>query len=114
MTEIITPKMVEQLGLKRVCSTCRPIELKHGKQNLKGRMCPQCGNHFDEFGNHNKLRAHKWLYETFQQAGFPMNEKHVETLYLLARLKVSNNEASYIETIDFALNELRRGGRLPE
>ncbi len=112
--KIMTPKMVEQLGLNRVCAKCRPRELVGGKAKLKGLMCPVCGNHYDEFGNHNSIRAYKWLYATFQQAGYPLNDLHVESLYMMARLKVANNEAPYLETIDFALNQLRGGAKLPE
>ena len=109
----MTPKMVEQLGLTRVCATCRPKELHFGKHTLKGLMCPQCGNHYDEFGNHNRFRAHKWIYTTFQQAGFQMSEKHVESLYMMARIKVSENEATYMQIIEYALNQLKSGGQLP-
>ena len=112
--KIMTPQMIERLGLKRVCAKCRPREIKLGKQGMKGLMCPVCGNHFDEYGNHNKHRAYKWLYRTFQDAGFILNEMHIESLYLMARLKVASNESTYIETIDVALNSLRDGGRMPE
>jgi len=113
LNKIMTPKLVEQLGLKRVCATCRPREIVGGKHKLKGMMCPQCGNHYDEFGNHNRFRAYKWIYATFQQAGFPMNERHVESLYMMARIKVSENEATYLQVIEYALDQLKSGGKLP-
>jgi protein-arginine kinase activator protein McsA len=107
-----THKELKRFGIKRICEICY---LKHQKEGaaLAGQMCPRCGNFFDEFGHHNKLLAHKWIYQTFQQAGFPIPDTHIETLYTLARLKVSHNEATFLEVIEFALNELRAGGRLP-
>ena len=103
---------LKRFGIKRVCETCYMKHQKLGKA-LAGQMCPQCGNFFDEFGHHNKNLALKWVYETFKQAGFPMGDQHIETLYTLARLKVAHKEANFLETIDFALNELRSGGSLP-
>lgn len=114
MSEIITSELIDKLGVKRVCRECKPKELALGKAGLKGHMCPQCGNHFDEFGNHNKFRAYKWIYETFKQAGFPLNDLHIESLYLMARAKVSSAEATYLETLHEALDALRKGGKLPE
>jgi len=42
-----------------------------------------------------------------------MSEKHVESLYMMARIKVSENEATYMQIIEFALNQLKSGGQLP-
>jgi len=105
-------KQLKEMGVKRVCETCYLEHQKKGKA-LAGQMCPRCGNFFDEFGHHNLFLARKWMYDTFKQAGFTIGDMHLETLYSLARLKVSHKEATFLEVIDAALEQLRAGKGLP-
>jgi len=114
------PGIMEQLGMTNVCSTCRVRELKlielgQSKVKLAGLMCPQCGNHFDEHGNHSKERALRWIYSTMQACGFTLPPKKIESLYVMARLKVSRDEATYMESIEYAIDMLKAtDGRGPE
>lgn len=112
MGSILTAEAVDRLGLSWKCTKCEEFKKRHGL--LKpGHMCPVCGTHIDEFGNHNAFRAVKWIIDTFKHAGVHIAEPHAESLFQLARIKSRESEATYLETVEVALNALRNGGRLP-
>lgn len=108
---IYNPTKLAELGIEFHCHMCEEFLETHGRFK-PGNMCPVCGKHIDEFGNHNPLKATKWIIDTFKSQGVNINEKHAETLFQLARIKSRNNEATYLHTIKVALEELKKGGRI--
>ena len=99
--------VLDQLGLKKVCAQCAIMKQQYGV--IKDRMCPMCGSHYDEYGADNKFRAFRWLHQVFADQGLRIGEKHIETFYAMARLKVGTGEATYMECVQAAIKALKAG-----
>lgn len=108
----LSPSAIKKLGLEWRCVKCEEFKQKHGSFKA-GFMCPVCGVHIDEFGNNNNFKAVRFIVQAFRDQGLRIPDIHAESLYQLARLKSREGEATYLDTVHFAINLMKSGNKLP-